>query len=211
MAEIKSKLSDEELEEIIQKTKTLKELQATDDPPEARATIPSLELKDLKREVTEYPIDVAENEKGSGVTVLRHQLGSTSGIAYVNLGVDLSRLSVDDIPLLPLFTRVMQETGAGEYDQVGLSRQMGTHTGGISVSILTTAVHPDGSDESKVLNGENLQTKLMIRGKSTSEKTDKLFSLMNTILTDAHFDSKARVIEMLKEDKSRMESSIQGR
>jgi Zn-dependent M16 (insulinase) family peptidase len=211
LAEIKAKLSDEELDEVIQKTKALKELQAAEDSPEDRATIPGLELEDLKREVTEYPIAVVENEGDTGITVLRHELGSTSGIAYTNLGVDLSSLVVDDIALLPLFTRVLMETGAGEYDQVGLSRRIGTHTGGVSVSVLTTAVYPEGSDESKVLEGKHLQTKLLVRGKATSEKTGELFSIMKLILTEARLDSQKKVIEMLKESKSGMESRIRGR
>ena len=211
LAAIKAGLSDEGLEEIIEKTKKLREMQAAEDTPEQRSTIPALELKDLKREATEYPIAVSENENGSGVTVLRHELPSTAGIAYVTLGVDLSGLSVDDIPLLPIFTRIMMETGAGPYDQVALSRQMGIHTGGISASTMTTAVHPEGSDEKKVLDGNHLQTKLMIRGKATSDKTDKLFSLMKLILTEANLDSKTRIVEMLKEEKSRAESRIRGR
>ena len=85
----------------------------------------------MKREVTEYPIEVTENENDSGVTVLRHRLASTSGIAYVNLGIDVSGLPLDDVPLLPLLTRMMLETGAGDYDYVDLSRRIGTHTGGI--------------------------------------------------------------------------------
>ena len=76
LADIKASLSDDELDEIISKTVQLKKLQATDDSPEAKATIPSLELKDLKREVTEYPIAVTENEKNTGVTVIRHELTS---------------------------------------------------------------------------------------------------------------------------------------
>lgn len=211
LAAIKSGLSDNELEEIIEKTKKLKELQGAEDTPEERATIPTLELADLKRESTEYPIAVSHNENDSGVTVLRHELASTSGIAYCVLAVDLSGLAVDDIPLLPLFTRSLMETGAGPYDQVALSRQIGINTGGISVSSLTTAVHPEGADEDKVLSGNYLQTKLIVRGKATSDKTDKLFSLMKLVLTEARLDSKARAIEMLKEAKSRAESGIRGR
>jgi hypothetical protein len=211
LAAIKEKMSDEELEEIIKKTEVLKELQAAEDSPEDRATIPALELGDLKREVTEYPIAVSEDENNSGVTVVRHELGSTSGIAYVNLGVDLSSLNVEDISLLPLFARVLMETGAGEYDQVGLSRRIGTHTGGVSVNIMTTAVHPEGSNESEILDGNYLQTKLMVKGKATSDKTTELFDIMKLILTDARLDSQKRVIEMLKESKARAESSIIGR
>lgn len=210
LAAIKSSLSDIELEEIIKKTTELKKLQASEDTPEARASIPSLKLSDLKREATEYPIAVSENEKDSGITVVRHELGSTSGIAYVNLAVDLSQLSVEDVPLLPLFTKVMMETGAGEYDSVALSRRIGTYTGGIGVTTMTTATFPKGADESIVASGENMQTKLMIQGKATSENIDELFSLYKLILTDAKFDSKSRVIELLKESRSRLESRIQG-
>jgi Zn-dependent M16 (insulinase) family peptidase len=54
----KNAFSDEELSKIIETTKKLKLLQAAEDRPEERATIPTLELGDLKREVTEYPIEV---------------------------------------------------------------------------------------------------------------------------------------------------------
>merc|ERR1711935_114099 len=157
-----------------------------------------------------YPIAVTENENNSGVTVVRHEVGSTSGIAYVKLGVDLSGLDVEDIALLPLFSRMMMDTGAGEFDRVELSRKIGTHTGGISVSAMTTAVHPEGSDESKILDGNYLQTKLIMTGKATTDKTTELFDLMKTILTDARLDSQTRVIEMGKESKSRTESGIAG-
>jgi len=206
--EIKKSLSDSEIDEVIRTTNKLKELQSAADSPEDRATIPSLELGDLKREVTEYPLEETKNENGSGITVLRHEFGSTSGIAYAVLGIDLSSLSTEDIPLLPLMTRMMMETGAGEYDQVALSRRIGTDTGGIGVSVLNTAVHPDGAVETTILEGNNLQTKMLVRGKSTSDNIGKLLSLMNVILTDAKFDSKSRVVEMLKETKASMEASI---
>lgn len=210
LADIKATLSDDELDEIISKTVQLKKLQATDDSPEAKATIPSLELKDLKREVTEYPIAVSENEKNTGVTVIRHELTSTSGIAYANFGVDLSGISLDDVPLLPLFGRLLKEAGAGDYDDVQLSRAIGTHTGGIQLTLVTTPVTPEGADESAVTDGNRLVTKLVFKGKATSEKIDKLFDIYQLILTDAKLDSQSKVIEMLKESRSRLESSIQG-
>lgn len=210
LSSIKEQLSEDELDGIMKSTKELKKLQASEDTAEARATIPSLHLGDLKRESAEYPIKVSENEGDSGISVVRHELGSTTGIAYVSLAVDLSRLSLDDIPLLPLFTKVMTETGAGELDAVALSRKIGTHTGGISVSTLITAVNPEGSDESITSPGDNMQAKLLIQGKATSEKIDELFSLFNLMLTDARLDSQSKVIELLKESRSRLESRIQG-
>lgn len=208
LAAIKEKLSEDELQGIIDKTSELKKLQATEDSPEARATIPSLELEDLNREEAEYPIAVSENENGSGVTVIRHELGSTSGIAYVNFGLDLSALPLDDVPLLPLFGRMLKETGAGDYDPVALSQRIGTNTGGINVGLLTTAVHAEGG-EKVVQNGEQMCTKLYLQGKATSDKTEELLSIMKLMLTEARLDSQTRVIEMLRESRSRLESMIQ--
>jgi hypothetical protein len=210
LAAIKAGLSEEELEEIIAKTVELKKLQAADDTPEDKATIPRLELEDLDRKVTEYPIAISENENDSGVTVTRHELTSTSGIAYVNFGVDLSRIPLEDVPLLSIFGRLTKEAGAGDYDDVALSRAIGTHTGGINVALLTSPVTPAGADESAVSDGTKMVTKLVIKGKATSDKTDKLFDLYRLILTDAKLDSQKKVIEMLRESRSRLEAGIQG-
>jgi presequence protease len=90
------------------------------------------------------------------------------------------------------------------------SYHTGTHTGGIDASLLTTAVYPEGVDESTVTSGENMITKLMIQGKVTTEKIDELFSIFHLVLTDAKLDAKTKVIEMLREKKSNLESRIQG-
>lgn len=198
------------MQSIIDKTAELKKLQATDDSPEDRLTIPHLELSDLTREVTEYPIAITKNEKNSGVTVIRHEMGSTSGIAYVGYGIDLSALSLDDINLLAVYSRLMMEGGAGEYDPVALSRRIGIHTGGISVSLLITPVKKEGIPASMVTDCTTMISKLIIKGKATSDNVDELFSIFNLILTDTTLDSKSKVIEMLKEGKSRLESGIQG-
>jgi len=210
LAAIKESLSDADIEKIIQSTVDLKASQAAEDDPEDRATIPSLELSDLKREVTEYPIAVSENENESGIDVIRHELSSTSGIAYVGFGVDISNVLYEDIPLLPLFSRIMTGTGAGDLSDVDLSRKIGTHTGGVSVSLTTSSIRPTGSEARTVHDGEKLLTKLFIKGKATGDEAGELFSIFNLILTEANLDSEKKVIEMLKETKARIESSIQG-
>lgn len=210
LEKIKKKLDDTAIQSIIDNTANLKALQAAEDPPEARATIPSLKLSDLKREVTEYPIEVTENENDSGITVVRHELTSTSGILYADLAVDLSPLSLEDVSLLPLFTRLMTEAGAGEYSDVALSRRIGTYTGGLGASLMMAPLRPEGATPRSVVDGSHMMTKLWIRGKATADKADELFDLYNLILTEAKLDSEKKVKEMIKETRARLESSIQG-
>lgn len=210
LAAIKSSLNDEELESIIASTSNLKALQASEDSADDRATVPSLTLEDLKKEVTEYPIAVTENEAESGVTVIRHEMISTSGIAYADFGVDISGISLEDVPLLSIFTRMLKETGAGEYSDVALSRRIGTYTGGVSVSLALAGVNKEGEAENTVRDGSNMITKLFVRGKATADRTEELFSIFQLILTEANLDSQSKVVEMLKESKARTESAIQG-
>jgi Zn-dependent M16 (insulinase) family peptidase len=105
---------------------------------------------------------------------------------------------------------MMTETGAGNYSDVALSQRIGTHTGGLNVGLMTSKVNPDGIENNIVVNGNNMLTKLQITGKATAEKTGELLSIFKLILTEANLDSKKKVIEMLKETKTRLESSIQG-
>ena len=210
LAQIKATLSDDQVQEIITHTKELKRQQSAEDSPEDIATIPSLTLADLDATTKEYPIAVEENYEGTGVTVVRHELSSTSGIVYADAGFDISNVDYDDIPLLPLLTRVMMETGTSSMDSVQLSRKIGTHTGGIGISLSLTPVQPTGVPENQVNEGKHMQTKVFLRGKSTADKADELFGLFFDILTDANLDSQSRIVEMLKETKSGIESSIQG-
>ena len=85
----------------------------------------------------------------------------------------------------------------------------GTHTGGIDVDVLVTAVNPRDAEPGTAGSGENMQSQLVIKGKATSEKINELFSIYKLVLTDAKLDSKSKVIEMLKESRSRLESTVQ--
>jgi Zn-dependent M16 (insulinase) family peptidase len=210
LASIKSSLSSDELDTIILKTTELKEMQAAEDSTEARATIPKLGLNDLKREVTEYPIQVNKNQQNSGVTVITHELASTSGIAYVNFAVDISDLSLDDIVLLPLFTRLLEEAGTSQFSDIEIGRRIGMHTGGIDISTFIRSVRPNGVSEGVIHDGSHMITKIMFKGKATSDKIGELFSIMSLLLTDSKLDSQKKVIEMLKETKASLESRIQG-
>jgi hypothetical protein len=54
-------------------------------------------------------------------------------------------LPLEDISFFPLTTRIMMETGAGDYDSgVALSQRIGIYTGGIGVNILDTPVKRTG-------------------------------------------------------------------
>jgi len=181
--------------------------QAAEDSPESIATIPSLTLEDLDPEVKEYPLEVSAK---SGVTVVTSAMPSTSGILYTSLAVDVSDVPLDDAPLISIMTRLMSEAGTSSLSDVELAQKIGTYTGGVGAAMSMMPVLPNRAPSGTVRDTVNMLTKVFIKGKTTKDRGDELFSIMSDMLTDPKLDSQSKVVEMLKEKKSRAESSIQG-
>ena len=88
--------------------------------------------KDLNKKVQPIPLDEVNTNFG-GATLLKREL-ATAGIAYVDLALDLKNLlDIDDeVPLMPIFARMLTETGiTDKFDAVKLHRRIGAETGGI--------------------------------------------------------------------------------
>merc|ERR1711862_167702 len=100
------------------------------------------------------------------------------------------------------------ETDAGDYDDVALSRRIWMSTGGLNVNTVIIPVSSEGND-GVIEDGGRFISKLFLKGKATSDRTEELLSIMKLILTDAKLDSQSKVLEMLKETKSRLESGVQ--
>ena len=80
----------------------LKEAQQAPDSPEARATLPKLELSDIDPQNQELPIQVSHSEShGMDATLITHDLES-SGILYADVAFDYSSIDLEDIELLPV-------------------------------------------------------------------------------------------------------------
>ena len=120
-------MSRSDLGALVEATYTLKRVQETPDPPEALATIPTLELEDLPRRNKVIPIEV---RRVADTRVLYHDL-ATNGAVYLDIGFDLHVLPTDLLPYVPLFARALLETGAANQDFVSLSQRIGRATGGI--------------------------------------------------------------------------------
>lgn len=202
---VKSSMSAEELKEVMEVSSRLKEAQEAPDSPEARATLPQLGLSDIDPQAKELPIEVLKDLDGVDATVITHDL-ETSGILYADVLFDYSAIDEEDLELLPLFARMLTETGTKSLDSTALSRRIGANTGGIGVSF-----HNDlrlaGAD-GVVADPDDVLLNLLIRGKATTEKIPVLFELFLDILMNAKLDNQKRAVEMLRESKARKESSV---
>lgn len=191
---VRSQMSDEELQAVVENTKKLKAIQETPDTPEALATLPVLQLEDLDKQNNEIPIEVSQIKDAR---VLFHDL-FTNGILYLNLGFDLHQLPQEYIPYLNLFADGLVKMGTQQQDYVRLAQRIGQHTGGIGPGLFVNTIHQ--TDESTAY--------LMINGKSTVEKAGEMLAIIREMLLETDFDNRERFKQILLESKAGLESSL---
>mmetsp|Transcript_21582 Transcript_21582/g.51491 ORF Transcript_21582/g.51491 Transcript_21582/m.51491 type:complete len:838 (+) Transcript_21582:296-2809(+) len=205
LAATKAGMSEAQLQAIIDATASLKAAQLAEDSPEQLATIPSVGLADLERnvKVVETTVDT-EVFKAAGATLLTHAL-PTAGVVYADVLLDMTAVPYEELPLLRVFSGMLDEVGTDTMDATALQRRIGARTGGLSTAMLfEQPVAPGGV----VPDPLAIAAHLAVRGKATTEKMGDLVELMHTILAEATLDSPVKVIEMLKESKTRLEASF---
>ena len=208
LSSIKEGMTPAQLQAIVQDTLILREAQEAVDSSEARATLPRLGLEDIDPIAKELPIEVLDETalRSAGIadaSVLLHH-SETSGILYADVAFDYSGVEQEDLELLPLFTRMLMESGTEKYDLAVLTRKIGTSTGGIGVSL-----HNDyKSAGCRVVEPDQALLYLLIRGKAVKQHLPVLFELFTDILLSANLGNQKRALEMLRESKARKESAI---
>ncbi|MBM4310853.1 MAG: peptidase M16 [Deltaproteobacteria bacterium] len=187
-------LSAQDRKNLAERTRALSERQQQPDTAEALAALPRLRLEDLPRENRIIP---CEHMRIADTAVLLHDL-FTSGILYCDVGLNLRLLPQKYLPFVPLFSRALLETGAGEQDFVALSQRISTHTGGIRPATFTSAVHrsPTGA------------AWLFVRAKALASRSADLFSILGDVLTSARFDQKERIRQIILEEKAAFEQRL---
>lgn len=204
-----SRMSDEEYESIIKEGKKLKALQDSEETPEVLATNPALKISDIDPNPIEYPIHVEENAFKSGVKVISHEVAS-SGIAYIDIGLDVSMISYEDAILLPSLIKLLNEAGTNDKSDAEFRNFIGKVTGGVYATLEVMSVKPDGwEDETKVLPGVHMLTILFIRGKCTIERISALFDVFRQVLSEINFDDSQTILQnSLKSSLSSKKSDV---
>jgi Zn-dependent M16 (insulinase) family peptidase len=194
LAKIKASMNAGELQSVVEDTRQLKLRQETPDPPEALATIPSLTLDDLDKENKLIPLVVTDLR---GSQLLYHDL-FTNGILYLDVGFDLHTLPQEYLPYVTLFGRSLVGLGTQSEDFVRLSQRIGSHTGGIHPTHLTSAVHDSSQGAAW----------LFLRGKATMQQSADLLEILRDVLLTVKLDNRERFRQMVLEAKASKEAGL---
>ena len=196
LAEKKAALSEQEIENLIEACKALKERQQSEDSPEALASIPVLDVEDIRKEAYELP--VVEKEL-MGTKVL-HSKVETHGIGYLNLYFDASCVSQEHLPYLYLLAELIGEVDTAEHSYAELANLKNLHTGGISYDVVsyTRKGEPD-----------SCLPKFRVKAKALVKKLPHLCQLLQEILTRSVFTDAKRIKELLLQIQTEIEMSLQ--
>ena len=196
LADYKASLTNKQKSDLIESTKNLIAYQNAEDTPEAVATIPMLELKDINPKAS-YP--TCEDKKMDGIRVLHHD-AFTNGIIYVNYNFDLNTLSQDLIPYAALLKDILVSINTKNYTYGKLNHALNTTTGGFNTSLSTYLVD---YDDSKLVANFVLNSKVM------KEKLSGMNKLATEVLLNSQVNDTARLREVLMRRQAQLESYAQ--
>ena len=208
----RSSLAEKDFDEIRQLQKDLEEHQSTPDSPDSLRCIPSLKVSDLRTNILTVPKQIVESNDGKKqYEILLHEQEETNGIVYVDCMIPIRGIAVEDLPLLPILSRCMTETGTYDTNEVDFIENLCTHTGGISVSIMVAPLRKDLKGFKYDTNFEDdFEVRLVLRGKSTESKVAELFTYMSDAVCNANLNLKEKILEIFNENYIGMESTLVG-
>jgi Zn-dependent M16 (insulinase) family peptidase len=190
LAAIEAKLTDEEKQRIVAEALRLKQDQ---EAKQDLSTLPTLELTDIPMKFE----DVASREAKVGAATSEFFPLPTNGVTYIDIRSDFSALTPDEKDLLPLFGRVLTQTGAAGQDYVEIAKRIAAYTGGVGAA---AQVQPLAGKE------DYLQS-FVISGKALDRNAKQFIDLLTDLTARLEIEPK-RLIDIIAETATRLESSI---
>jgi len=190
LAAHKASLSEEEINQIIEETKSLMKYQEEPSSKEDMEKIPMLSIDDIDKEAKSLYIEEKEIE---GFPIIHHNV-FTNGIAYLRFLFSLENIPKSLTPYISLLSTVLGYIDTEHYTYSELSNEVNIHTGGINNDIVAfskkgsaTEYTPAFSVDVKVLYGN----------------MDNAFDLLKEIISFTILNDEKRLLEIIKETKSR--------
>ena len=196
LAEKKAAMSTDEIAKVMDSCAALKAAQEEADSEEALASIPILARSDIRADAERLPLEVRDLE---GTQILYSDL-ETNGIVYLNFYFPMATVAQADLPYAYLLAEMFGAVDTARHSYAELAMLRSLYTGGFGADIVayTRAGEPD-----------SLLPRFKLRAKVLRENLPRLFDLLAEIMTESDFSGAKRVRELIDEEKTGMELSLQ--
>ena len=197
LAAYKASLSEEEIDALVEQTRALREYQETPSLQEELKKIPMLSREDIGREPEEI---IWEEKEVEGVKVIHHEM-FTSGIGYLKLLFDTSRVPEEDLCYVGLLKSVLGFVDTEHYTYGDLTSEIHLNSGGINLSVTS---YPN------LKNSADFKGVFIASVRVLYDKLDFGFSILGEILKNSILDDEKRLGEVISETRSRGRMKLEG-
>jgi Zn-dependent M16 (insulinase) family peptidase len=192
LAAIEAGLDDSDKTRIVAEAQRLK---ADQEARQDLSTLPTLELSDIPmkfEDVLSRDVDV----RGAAVEFYAQP---TNGITYLDVRSDFSSLSAEHKDLLPLFSRVLTQSGAAGQDYAQIASRIAAVTGGVGAAAQV---------QSLAASEDYLQS-FVLSGRALDRDADAFVELMTDLTARLEIEPR-RLKEIIAEIATRLEGSLAG-
>jgi presequence protease len=194
LAAIRSAMSDEDKQHVIEQAKVLAERQLQVDDP---GVLPKVGLDDVPAEI-KIPQPTKQSIASTDSVIYKQ---GTNGLVYHEIVCELPSLDEEELALLPYFSSCLTELGCGDKDYLQVQEWQSSVSGGVHAS---NSIRAFTDDEQKI------RAYYVFSGKALIRNNRKLAELMWETLNNVRFDEEARIAELITQMRSRRERSVTG-
>ena len=197
LAEIKSKMTPEEIQNVIDTAKNLKIRQQTPDSPEALEKIPLIQISDIKKEPEKLPLIYRDID---GTRILFSNV-DTHGIIYLTVYFDALKVPQNKVFYALLLNELIGRVDTRQHSYEDLANLINLNIGGFGSVI--------GADAKKN-EPDSFMPRLKVYAKCLSSKVENMTAILSEIFTESIFTNKKRLREIIEEEQIGIELNLQG-
>ncbi len=195
LAAYKASLSEEELEQLVERTAALVEYQESEDSDEVKSCIPLLKREDISKE----SVEIHNTPHKLGDTTILHHDVDTNGISYLDLMFDTKDVPDELISYIGVLRAVLGMVDTADYSYGELFYEINAQTGGIHAGIHTFNYKD---------NLEDCMRYFTLRGKYLTAKEDFVFEMLDQIVFTSKFENDKRLREIISRQKARLQTAL---
>ncbi|CDZ75361.1 Peptidase family protein [Peptoniphilus sp. ING2-D1G] len=195
LQDYKNSLEPWEIQDMIDETHKLFDFQLSEDSPEDKSTIPTLEISDINKEITHIPMEITKKEDKT--YLFSEQF--TNEISYVTFSFDASHVKKDEVANLSLLSDLIGKLSTNQFDYAKLDSEIYKVLGNYSLNPVVYANYK---------NSDEINPRFNVSFKTLDINFEKSLNLIKEILLNTQLDDKNRIKEILQMEKSADESTL---
>ncbi|MEQ5814708.1 insulinase family protein [Marinobacter sp. NFXS11] len=192
LARRKAELTDDEVRMIVDRARALEERQMQKDDD---SILPKVDLSDVPLQMPE-----PEGRYDGDISATVYARG-TNGLVYEQIVVPVPALTEEELLLVPYYTTLISEVGCGDLDYLQMQDRISAESGGIGAAF---------SAKGRIDDVQALSGYIIFNGKALARNRSELARLLRDVYTNARFDEKERIREIIAQIRARREQAVTG-